>query len=114
MLPCPYCGYEVPKQAPLFGWIARLFGKKRSTSELGRLADGVPGTEGIVEKLATDDKGKVQKMTAMGVLPGTPIKLIRRFPAFVFQAGYSQFAVDRSLAKTVLVKWKKPHKNAGA
>jgi Fe2+ transport system protein FeoA len=37
----------------------------------------------------------------MGVLPGNPVRLLRRSPAFVFQVGYSQFGVDRDIAAKI-------------
>jgi len=41
----------------------------------------------------------------MGILPGTHITVIQRFPSYVFQVGYSQFAVDRHLAEVIYVHW---------
>ena len=41
----------------------------------------------------------------MGILPGANIKVIRQFPSYVFQVGYSQFAVDRPLAEVIYVRW---------
>ena len=75
--------------------------------EVAPLCDGKPGAEGSVVYLATRDNREVQNMMAMGILPGTPIRLIQRFPSYVFQVGYSQFAVDRPLAEIIYVHWKK-------
>ena len=60
---------------------------------------------GAVAYLATRDQRDVQKMMAMGILPGTDIELLRRFPSYVFQAGYSQFTVDAALARIIYVHW---------
>jgi DtxR family Mn-dependent transcriptional regulator len=76
-------------------------------AEVGQLCDGRPGAEGTVAYLSTRDHRAVQKMMAMGILPGTTIKLIRRFPSYVFQVGYSQFALDRPLAEMIYVHWSK-------
>ncbi len=73
--------------------------------EVGPLCDGRPGNEGAVAYLAARDNREVQKMMAMGILPGTRIQLIRRFPSYVFQVGYSQFTVDRPLAEIIYVHW---------
>jgi Fe2+ transport system protein FeoA len=40
----------------------------------------------------------------MGVLPGVAITLLRRSPSFVFEAGYSQFAVDEEIAADIYVR----------
>ncbi len=73
--------------------------------EVRPLCDGAPGDEGSVAYLTTRDSREVQKMMAMGILPGARIQLIRRFPSYVFQVGYSQFTVDRPLAEAIYVHW---------
>ncbi|MFZ4395371.1 MAG: FeoA family protein [Kiritimatiellia bacterium] len=74
--------------------------------EVGTLCDGRPGSEGVVAYLSTRDNREVQKMMAMGILPGTPIQVIQSFPSHVFQIGFSQFAVDKLLAESIHVHWK--------
>ena len=73
--------------------------------EVRPLCDAKPESEGTVAYLATKDNRKVQKLVAMGILPGANIKVIRQFPSYVFQVGYSQFAVDRPLAEVIYVRW---------
>ncbi|KAA3644064.1 MAG: DtxR family iron dependent repressor [Chloroflexi bacterium] len=46
----------------------------------------------------------LQKLMSMGVLPGVTIKLLHRSPSFVFEAGYSQFAVDEDIAADIYVR----------
>jgi DtxR family Mn-dependent transcriptional regulator len=60
--------------------------------------------KGKVAYLHTKDQKKLQKLMAMGVLPGMPIALIQKFPSYVFQIGESQFAVDRELAECIFVR----------
>jgi len=79
-----------------------------SIREVAPLCDGKPGDEGAVAYLATRDNREVQKMMAMGILPGAKIELIQRFPSYVFQVGHSQFAVDRPLAEIIYVHWRRP------
>jgi len=74
--------------------------------EVRPLCDAKPESEGTVAYLATQDDRQVQKLVAMGILPGANIKVIQRFPSYVFQVGYSQFAVDRHLAEVIYVHWK--------
>lgn len=73
--------------------------------EVRPLCDARPESEGTVAYLATKDNRKVQKLLAMGILPGANIKVIRQFPSYVFQVGYSQFAVDQPLAGVIYVRW---------
>jgi len=73
--------------------------------EVTPLCDAKAQSEGTVAYLSTMDSRQVQKLVAMGVLPGAGIKVIRQFPSYVFQVGYSQFAVDRPLAEVIYVRW---------
>jgi DtxR family Mn-dependent transcriptional regulator len=50
------------------------------------------------------DASHLQKMMALGVLPGGKIRLLRSSPSFVFECGYSQFAVDEAIAADIYVR----------
>lgn len=63
-----------------------------------------PGQEGTVAWLQGGDARRMQKLMAMGILPGTPIRLIRRFPSYIFQMSYSRFAVDQEMAAGIYVR----------
>ncbi len=74
-------------------------------TEVSPLSQGKTGAAGRVAYLSTRDNREAQKLMAMSVLPGTDISLIRRFPSYVFQIGYSQFTVDKELAGLIYVHW---------
>lgn len=59
---------------------------------------------GRVAYIHTKDPKKLQKLMAMGILPGMTINLIQKFPSYVFQIGQSQFAVDKELAEAIFVR----------
>jgi DtxR family Mn-dependent transcriptional regulator len=73
--------------------------------DVGPLTEGPLDTDGLVAWLQTTSRREVQKLMALGVLPGVPIRLLRRSPSYVFQLGYSQFTVDRELAQKIHVRW---------
>jgi len=54
--------------------------------------------------LHTQDTKKLQKIMALGILPGMSIVLLQKFPSYVFEIGYSQYAIDESLAKCIFVR----------
>ncbi len=68
------------------------------------LGDLRPGQGGRIAYLQAEDPRSMQKLVALGLLPGTPVRLLQRFPTRVFQAGYSQFAVDVELASAIYVR----------
>jgi DtxR family Mn-dependent transcriptional regulator len=41
---------------------------------------------------------------AMGILPGVSIQVKETYPSVVFEAGYSQFAVDDEIAGDIFVR----------
>jgi DtxR family Mn-dependent transcriptional regulator len=94
---CPH-GYLIPQ-----GECCR---QMRST--VGRLIAPLtelePDQSGDVAYLQMNNSGHLQKVTAMGVLPGGKIRLLRRSPSLVFECGYSQFAVDENLASIIHVR----------
>lgn len=76
--------------------------------EVSPLCDGRPGAEGVVAYLSTRDNREIQKMMAMGILPGTKVALLQTFPSYVLQVAYSQFTFDRSLAEMIYIHWHPP------
>lgn len=62
------------------------------------------GFYGEVSYIKTDDGKKLQKIMNLGLIPGSKIQLIQKFPNFVFQLGNTQLAVDRELANEIFVK----------
>lgn len=68
------------------------------------LAELTPGDEGYIACVQSHDQRAFHKLMAMGILPGNPIRLLRRSPAYVFQVGYSQFAVDQDIAEKIYVR----------
>lgn len=74
--------------------------------EVGALCDGRAGQQGVVAYLSTRDNREIQKLMAMGILPGADIHLTRLFPSYIFAIGQSQFTVDRALAEKIIVHWR--------
>ncbi len=60
--------------------------------------------KGKIAYIHTQDRKKLEKIMAMGVLPGMAVTLIQKFPSFVFQIGQSQFAIDKDLAEAIFVR----------
>ncbi len=94
---CPH-GKPIPpgrccqqKQAP----------SQKVVSPLSQLAQE---QKGKVAYIYAPESSQLQKLVAMGVLPGAPINLIKNFPTYVFQVGQTQFAVDKEIADSIYVR----------
>jgi DtxR family Mn-dependent transcriptional regulator len=79
---------------------ARVF-TTRLVSPLSELNEG---QQGKVAYISAKKRDLLQKLTAMGVLPGASLTALQKSPAFVFQAGQTQFAVDREIADSIYVR----------
>jgi len=62
------------------------------------------GETGIVTRLVTTDSKNLQKLLAMGILPGRIVKVLQTYPAYILQIDRTQAAMDRELANRIIVK----------
>ena len=60
--------------------------------------------EAEIAFIQTDDSKKMQKLMAMGVLPGNHILVLQTFPSYIFRIGYSEFAIDTQMAREIFVR----------
>jgi len=78
-------------------------GEKELKSIILPLSEMKKGQKGKIAYLQTSDRPMLRKIMAMGALPGSAVRLIERFPSYVFQVGESQFAVDKNAASQIQV-----------
>jgi DtxR family Mn-dependent transcriptional regulator len=78
----------------------------RAQGDLGvvPLTEFKSGQDGEIAYIQTEDHKKMQKLMAMGVLPGNKITLVQSFPSYIFRVGYSEFAIDTNLAREIFVR----------
>lgn len=62
------------------------------------------GHQGKICYIQTKNHKKLQKLLAIGVLPGIPVKVIQTYPSYVFQIENSQIAVDEEIADDIFVR----------
>ena len=62
------------------------------------------GQQGRIAYIHMHNPQHLQKLMAMGVLPGVSLSVLETYPSFVFEAGYSQFAVDEEIAADIYVR----------
>jgi len=67
------------------------------------LSDLQPGERGTVSCLQHPGDQAAWKLAAMGVLPGAELRVIQRYPAYVFRIGHAEFAIDEAMAGHVRV-----------
>lgn len=63
------------------------------------------GQSGRVDHLReTCTPSRLNKLLSMGILPGVQLRLKRRSPSFVFELGFTQYAVDQQIAADIFVQ----------
>ena len=78
--------------------------KKKGDLGVVPLTELKSGEEGEIAYIQTEDDKKMQKLMAMGVLPGNRINLIQSFPSYIFRVGFSEFAIDSAMAREIFVR----------
>jgi len=68
-----------------------------------RLASLRVGTRGVVVRVAGNDRHRVERLTALGVTPGALVRVLQRFPGFVFECDQTELAVEPAVARAILV-----------
>jgi len=71
---------------------------------VSRLAELLPGQTGVIAYIHGARRDMIQRMLAMGAVPGAPVTLVQRTPSYVFQVGQAQVAVDRETARDIYVR----------
>lgn len=113
---CPNCGYDNPLPSKWFNKISGFF-RKRHRHRFGLHKFEPPGTPvtvtmdrmktgevGVVISINTQDNDILNRLMAMTIYPGTLIRIIQDSPSCVFEIGRSKFAVDKELAKNVVLR----------
>jgi DtxR family Mn-dependent transcriptional regulator len=94
---CPH-GKPIPP-GPCCGESSKMTG-----SIVSGIVDVEPGTKGKVAYLHTTNNKKLQKLIAMGILPGVSIQLLQKFPSYALKIGHSQVAMDREMAEGIRIR----------
>ncbi|MBT4512270.1 MAG: metal-dependent transcriptional regulator [Chloroflexi bacterium] len=78
--------------------------KKSAISVVSSVADLKKGQKGKIVYVLTKKDKNLQKLMAMGVLPGQSVEVIQTSPSYVFQVGQTQVAVDKEIAGSIFVR----------
>lgn len=69
-----------------------------------RLSDFEIGSKGRIVFVARADVSRINRLGAMGIVPGNVIRLIQRLPSYVVQVDETTIAIDYEMAKEIYVK----------
>jgi len=118
MVCCPNCGYQGidTSRSAVISWMRRawqrLRGEDRKTDYAAKTEagpDAVPlsrfpkGQWARVAYLAPTHASRLQRLSALGIAPGSRVRLRQRHPAHVVQVGHLELALDAEIAGEIFV-----------
>lgn len=65
------------------------------------------GESARVAYLSSGEHGRLLRLSALGITPGATIRLLQRWPSFVFQCDQTEIALEQDVARHVYV-WRTP------
>lgn len=68
------------------------------------LCDLQPGKMGRVVRINALDNGRLLKLSSLGLVPGSLIRLQQRTPAYVIWVGETQISLDQTVAQDILLQ----------
>jgi len=105
---CPNCDYEFADSPRAFGWVQRLWRKRRAAPvcngdsvSLERLDSG---DRGILVRLDPMGRGRRNSLTVFGLTPGIEVTVLQRRPSFVIRVDETELGLDREIARQIWVK----------
>jgi DtxR family Mn-dependent transcriptional regulator len=63
-----------------------------------------PGEEGRITFIVPKEHTRLDKLSSLGVVPGSTVKLHQKRPSFVIRVGETDLAIDEDIAKGIYVK----------
>ncbi|HET7318966.1 MAG TPA: FeoA family protein, partial [Nitrospirota bacterium] len=67
-------------------------------------ADLMPGEQAKIVFITPESHSRLDRLTAMGLSPGSMVKLHQKKPSYVIQLGETMIAVDKDITKEIFVK----------
>ncbi len=62
------------------------------------------GAQARVVRVVHDADGHWRKLSALGIVPGTMLQLVQRFPTYALRTGLAMVAIDKQLAALIEVE----------
>lgn len=88
---CPYCGFELALHQ-------KKINKKKTI-----LSSYRKGFKGIIQDIDTTDKSIMNKLMALGLVPGVPVFIVQTFPAYIIESENTTVALDKDIADVIIV-----------
>lgn len=61
------------------------------------------GVRARIEEINSSNSLKLRKLAAFGIMPGSDIIIIQKYPVYILQVGFTQVALDKDIASEITV-----------
>jgi len=68
-----------------------------------RLSSLAAGDRGLVVRVLRDNPARADRLGALGVTPGAPVRVLQTFPGVVFMCDQTEVAIEPAVASAILV-----------
>jgi len=62
------------------------------------------GDRGRVVRVLRDDPARADRLGALGITPGAPVRVLQTFPGVIFMCDQTEVAVEPAVAGAILVE----------
>lgn len=108
LIRCPACEYEFPETPRAVSWLQRIFGRGRQPAPCPpgtrTVRDMATGEHAAVAHLAGDSSARHNALAVFGLVPGSEIVLLQRYPSYVLQVGETILALETEVAESIVVR----------
>lgn len=110
---CPNCGYQVvdESKSKLAQALTRAIHRARgrpagseAPSLTRRLSEMRPGQSGTVVSIDARKAARLDRLSTLGVVPGSQVTLVQRQPAYVLRAGFTELSLEREVADEIVIE----------
>ena len=74
-----------------------------SAVSLTPLASLRAGASGHVVRVTRDLTHRAERLAALGVTPGAKVRVLQTFPGIIFQCDETELAIERAVARAILI-----------
>ncbi|MGD2116034.1 MAG: FeoA family protein [Acidobacteriota bacterium] len=107
LIRCPACEYEFPETPRSVSWLQKLFGRAPRPApcppSTRTVRDLTTGERAEVTHLAGESSARRNALAVFGLVPGSEVELLQRYPSYVIQVGETVIALEADVAESIVV-----------
>jgi len=106
LIRCPSCQYEFPEPSRPLTWLAKLLHPAQRPRVAGEadLTQLEAGESAEFLRVAGANESRRHTLSLYGLVPGTPLTLQQKHPAYVVRIGETELALEADIAREILVR----------